>query len=167
MDWRELDRNSASWTLPKERAKNGSSSLVPLNSWAVELLDLAAGTQEWPKQGIVFATSGGKPFSGFAKGKVQLDMRLESPGAIEAWRIHDLRRTLATGLQRLGTRFEVVEAVLNHVSGTKSGVAGIYQRHDWADEKRVALQVWGRHIAGLLTPQSDTNVIRLPLAESG
>ena len=166
MDWRELDRNSASWTLPKERAKNGSSSLVPLNSWAVELLDLAAGTQEWPKQGIVFATSGGKPFSGFAKGKVQLDMRLESPGAIEAWRIHDLRRTLATGLQRLGTRFEVVEAVLNHVSGSKSGVAGIYQRHDWANEKRLALQAWSRHIAALLTPPSDTNVVRLPLAET-
>lgn len=161
LDWRELDRASATWTLSKERAKNGSSNFVPLNSLALQVLDIAAGTHEWPKRGLAFATSGGKSFTGFAKGKTQLDKRLASDLPIEPWRIHDLRRTLATGLQRLGTRFEVVEAVLNHVSGSKSGVAGIYQRHDSADEKRAALQAWGRFVEGLLISSESTNVVHL------
>lgn len=64
----------------------------------------------------------------------------EGGEAIERWRVHDLRRTLATNLQRLGVRFEVTEAALNHSSGSKSGVAGIYQRHDRLVEKRAALK---------------------------
>jgi hypothetical protein len=65
-----------------------------------------------------------------------------------------LRRTLATGLQRLGVRLEVTEAVLNHVSGTRAGIVGVYQRHDWADEKRRALESWAAHLQELLTPKS-------------
>lgn len=95
------------------------------------------------------------------EGKTQLDTRLGSDNALEPWRIHDLRRTLATGLQRLGTRFEVVEAVLNHVSGSGSGVAGIYQRHDWAEKKRIALQAWAGHIEGLLNSSQSTNLVHL------
>ena len=68
----------------------------------------------------------------------------EPPEAFAQWRVHDARRTLATGLQRLGVRFEVTEAVLNHVSGSRSGVAGVYQRHGWGPEKRAALDSWGR-----------------------
>jgi hypothetical protein len=64
------------------------------------------------------------------------------------WTLHDLRRTVATGLQRLGVRLEVTEAVLNHVSGSRAGVAGVYQRHDWAVEKRAALDGWAAHVAG-------------------
>lgn len=161
LDWSELDRASAAWTLPRERAKNGNSSFVPLNSLALHLLDEAAAGPEWPKRGLVFATSGGKAFSGFAKGKTQLDRCLAGHQSVVPWRIHDLRRTLATGLQKLGVRFEVVEAVLNHMSGSRSGVAGIYQRHDWADEKRSALQAWARHLERLLDPVSDTNVVHL------
>ena len=56
--------------------------------------------------------------------------------------MHDLRRTVATGLQRLGVRLEVTEAVLNHISGSRGGIAGVYQRHDWAPEKRLALEAW-------------------------
>jgi hypothetical protein len=62
------------------------------------------------------------------------------------WNVHDLRRTVATGLQRLGVRLEVTEAVLNHVSGTRVGISGVYQRHDWAAEKRAALEEWGAHV---------------------
>ena len=58
------------------------------------------------------------------------------------WSVHDLRRTVATGLQRLGVRLEVTEAVLNHISGSRAGIAGVYQRHDWAAEKRAALDAW-------------------------
>jgi len=67
----------------------------------------------------------------------------------EPWSVHDLRRTLATGFQRLGIRFEVTEAVLNHVSGAKGRVAGIHQRHDWKQEKRAALSAWSAHIERL------------------
>jgi hypothetical protein len=63
------------------------------------------------------------------------------------WSVHDLRRTVATGLQRRGVRFEVTEAILNHISGSRAGVAGVYQRHDWAAEKRAARGV-GRSRAG-------------------
>ncbi len=65
------------------------------------------------------------------------------------WRAHDVRRTLATGLQRLGVRFEVTEAVLNHVSGARGGIAGVYQRYDWATEKRDALDAWGAFVTRL------------------
>ncbi len=66
--------------------------------------------------------------------------------ALEPWRFYDLRRTLATGLQRLGVRFEVTEAVSNHISGSRSGIAGVYQRHHWSDEKRAALNAWAAHV---------------------
>src|SRR5215472_4024766 len=78
------------------------------------------------------------PFSGWSKAKSALDTASGVPG----WWLHDLRRTLATGLQRLGVRLEVTEAVLNHLSGSRAGVVGIYQRHDWAEEKRAALDAW-------------------------
>lgn len=77
-----------------------------------------------------------------------LDKRIAADGddPLPPWRLHDLRRTLATGFQRLGVRFEVTEAVLNHVGGSRSGVAAIYQRHDWKAEKREALNAWNDHI---------------------
>ena len=65
------------------------------------------------------------------------------------------------GLQRLGVRFEVTEAVLNHVSGSKGGVAGVYQRYDWAVEKAHAVQAWADHVSGLLTGADQTNVVQL------
>jgi hypothetical protein len=76
------------------------------------------------------------------------------------WRVHDLRRTAATGLQRLGVRFEVTEAVLNHVSGAKGGIAGVYQRHDWATEKRAALDAWASQVGQLLTSADQLNVVQ-------
>jgi hypothetical protein len=76
-----------------------------------------------------------RPFSGWSKAKSALD----TASGVSGWWLHDLRRTLATGLQRLGVRLEVTEAVLNHLSGSRGGVVGIYQRHDWAEEKRAAV----------------------------
>jgi hypothetical protein len=80
---------------------------------------------------------------------------------MEPWKVHDLRRTLATGFQKLGVRFEVTEAVLNHTSGSKGGVAGVYQRHDWAEEKRAALDAWASHVDRLVTGTDKSNVISL------
>jgi integrase len=66
------------------------------------------------------------------------------------WRIHDLRRTVATGMQRLGVSLQVTEAVLGHTSGSRGGIVGVYQRHDYAAEKRAALEAWGKHVMGIL-----------------
>ena len=121
---------------------------------------------KWPKLGHVLTTTGRTPISGITKAKNALDNAIgeargskEEPAPLEAWRIHDLRRTVATGFQRLGVRFEVTEAVLNHVSGARAGVAGIYQQHDWKDEKRAALKAWGQHIETLLHPKDGSNVV--------
>lgn len=154
--WEELNRAERMWTLRGERTKNGEPNNVPLNDLAVAVLDGVAGGTNWPRRGKVFPTSTGGPFTGYHKGKMKLDQLIETDGGepIPPWRLHDLRRTLATGFQRLGVRFEVTEAVLNHVSGSRSGVAGIYQRHDWKDEKREALQSWNDHIVGLLDSNS-------------
>jgi hypothetical protein len=64
--------------------------------------------------------------------------------------VHDLGLTVATGLQRLGVRLEVTEAVLNHISGSRGGIAGVYQRYDWATEKRAALDAWAAHIRSVV-----------------
>jgi hypothetical protein len=91
--------------------------------------------------------------SGFSKAKRRLDELMKAEiASFEPWRAHDIRRTLATGLQRLGIRFEVTEAVLNHVSGSRSGIAGVYQRYDWANEKREALSSWANHVVSLIKP---------------
>lgn len=165
LDWSELDREKALWTLPARRAKNDVVHDVPLSPAAVEQFDAIArenrasgGSAAWPRKGFVFSTTGQTRVSGFSAAKKRLDNLALSlggnSGTPEAawgptWRFHDLRRTFATGLQRLGVRFEVTEAVLNHVSGSRSGVAGVYQRHHWSGEKRAALEGWAEHVAAL------------------
>jgi integrase len=180
--WSELDSASATWSLPASRAKNAQAHIVPLSPLALNVLDALAKTLtdadadepvKWPRKGLVFTTTGKTPVSGYSKAKARLDAAMATIAAkdaaevgvdveaVEPWRVHDFRRTMATGLQRLGVRFEVTEAVLNHVSGAKGGVAGVYQRHDWKDEKRSALEAWGRHVGSLLAPAAETNVVQL------
>jgi integrase len=141
-------------------ASQTSSPWPPL---VVECIDRLAGGADWPARGLVFSTNQRTPISGFSKAKNRVDekMRALLGTELKPWRTHDLRRTVATGLQRLGVRFEVTEAVLNHVSGSKSGVAGVYQRHDWKEEKRSALEGWGRHVEGLLRRGTKGEVIPL------
>jgi integrase len=177
MVWTELDRGSSTWTTPAKRTKNGVVQIVPLASAVVEELDRLALTRQvqvnenetsperWPKSGPVLTTYGKTAIKSYSKAKAELDDAITKgcPEAdpLPAWRVHDLRRTLATGLQRLGVRFEVTEAVLNHVSGARSGVAGIYQRHDWKDEKRAALAAWAAHVQRLISGATSNNVIEL------
>ncbi|MFD1611500.1 tyrosine-type recombinase/integrase [Sphingomonas tabacisoli] len=155
--WEELDRTELLWTLPGERAKNGEPNCVPLNALAVAVLDEAAGQDKWPRRGRVFATSTGAGFTGYHKGKTKLDALVadDGGGALAPWQLHHLRRTLATGFQRLGVRFEVTEAILNHIGGSRAGVAGIYQRHDWKKEKREALDLWNDHVEAALKARSE------------
>src|SRR5262249_9744139 len=107
---------------------------------------------------LTFPGAVGTAFAGWSKAKASLDkqiVRARVAAALAAgttapplvpWSVHDLRRTVATGLQRQGVRLEVTEAVLNHISGTRGGIAGVYQRHDWANEKRAALDAWAQHV---------------------
>lgn len=166
LNWSEIDQQSHLWTLPKERAKNGIAHLVPLNECAIDVLNNMWAGREWPRNGLVFATSGGKRYIAHAKGKQQIDRLVSRDGhpEIAAWRLHDLRRTLATGFQKLGIRFEVTEAVLNHLSGAKGGVGGTYQRHDWAVEKRQALDQWSKHIR-LITSENPIDGDLLTLSD--
>jgi len=150
MTWAELSEDLATWTIPATRTKNGIPHLVPLSQRARELLHAlrpdrpgdVQGAHQRAKLALVFPGERGTPFSGWSKAKSALD----TASGVSGWWLHDLRRTLATGLQRLGVRLEVTEAVLNHQSGSRAGVVGIYQRHDWAEEKRAALDAWSAHL---------------------
>ncbi|MEG3178276.1 site-specific integrase [Sphingomonas sp. RB3P16] len=156
LSWEEVSQSERLWALPGNRAKNKEPNRIPLNGLAVAELDAIAKGEKWPTRGRVFTTSSGHTFTAHSKGKDQLDRAVAKDGGdpVPHWRLHDLRRTLATGFQRLGVRFEVTEAILNHVGASRSGVAGIYQRHDWKDEKREALQAWEAHILESLRQQS-------------
>jgi integrase len=143
MTWAELSDDLAMWTIPANRAKNGATHIVPLSEPSQTLL---RGVHK--VSGLVFPGLRG-PFNGWSKAKASLDGK----SAVADWRLHDLRRTMATGLQRLGVRLEVTEQVLGHVSGTRAGIVGVYQRHDFALEKRAALQAWGAHVLAVVEGQ--------------
>lgn len=157
LSWEELDREERMWSLPGGRSKNGEPNNVSLGTFAISVLDEVARSDTWPRRGRVFSTSSGAKFSAFSKGKAKLDELVAEDGCgyLAPWRLHDLRRTLATGFQRLGVRFEVTEAVLNHLGGSRAGVAGVYQRYNWKQEKIAALDGWNDHIAMLLADPTD------------
>jgi integrase len=139
--WSEVDREAAVIRLPAERNKVKEPRSIPLSPLALSILD------ELPPLGEFALSAGGRrPFSGFGKCKARLD----GLAGVTGWRVHDLRRTVATGLQRLGLRLEVIEAVLGHVSGSRAGIVGTYQRHRFEDETRAALVAWGEHVSSLL-----------------
>ncbi len=94
----------------------------------------------------VFTANGHKHVTAWWLAKEKLDAMVK----IEPWRVHDLRRTVATGLQRLGVGLQVIETVLGHVGGSRSGVVGTYQRHSFQPEARAALEAWGAHVIGLI-----------------
>jgi integrase len=164
--------------LPGERSKNGRTHLVPLSAASIELLDGICSDGEWPRRGYVFTTTGTTAVSGYSRAKRRLDVAISEARAaagvaedelpLPAWRVHDLRRTLATGFQRLGIRFEVTEAVLNHMSGSRGGVAGVYQRHDWAAEKADALARWSNHVISLAPSpenrEAPGNLLQFPVS---
>lgn len=148
MRWEELDLDRSTWTLPGERTKNGHAHTVPLPDEAVTLLRTVMR-----RKGAEFVFEGPRKtaMSGFGKMKARLDEALdeaakEANSKVLPWVLHDMRRTMATGLQRLGVRLEVTEAVLNHVSGSRSGIVGVYQRHGWQTEKAAALKGWTAHV---------------------
>jgi integrase len=141
MRWSEMDLDSGSWTIPAIRSKNRQSHEVPLSAPA---LTLVRSLPRFLGSDWVFTTNGKSPISGFGRFK----RRLQSNAGPWGWRIHDIRRTVASGMARLGVEPHVVEKVLNHRAGIISGVAAIYNRYAYEREKRAALDRWGSFITG-------------------
>jgi integrase len=162
MEWSELDLDKQTWTIPRRKMKNDRAHEVHLSEAAIEVL------RSLPRigSGRVFVTSGG-PVSGFSYGKNRLDAAMftakqaalgDNTEAIPHWILHDLRRTAATGMARLNIPPHVVDKVLNHSSGTIRGVAAVYNRFEYFEERRTALEAWGRYVSIASAP---VNVVKL------
>jgi integrase len=135
MQWSHLNIEQAVWTIPANVAKNGRAHEVPLSPLA---LDIVGALPRFAGSDLIFTTTGLSPISGFGRAKDRLDFIMQS----NEWRLHDLRRTAASGMARIGVAPHVIEKVLNHVSGQISGVAAVYNRHGYQHEKREALEGW-------------------------
>jgi integrase len=174
MRWSELDLDAKDpiWRLSGTVTKNRRSHDVPLSPAVVEILrGLPRYLVELGDADVtdyVFSGDGKVPVSGFSKMKVKIDKLIEverqasrkDDAPFSHWTWHDLRRSAATGLANLGVAPHVVEAVLNHVSGAKAGIAGVYNKSTYDDERRKALEAWA---AKILARGSEPNVI--PLAK--
>jgi integrase len=183
MEWPELDFVNKTWTIPRAKAKNNRAHEVQLSAAAIEVL------RSVPHIGncLVFTTTGDTPISGFSRAKLRLDAAMVKarrqslglsekdtdlrkclgiadgkplPVEIPDWIFHDLRRTAATGMARFNVPPHVVDKVLNHVSGTIRGVAAVYNRFEYLDERRLALDAWGQHVGSLVTPAA-SNVVSI------
>jgi len=175
MEWGEIDFKNATWSMPRHKAKNNRAHDVPLSAAALVILRVLPRIGN----GLVFTTTGKTPVSGFSRAKRRLDREMERarraslnfpqdddayrraldlpadkplPVEIPPWIVHDLRRTAATGMARLNIAPHVVDKVLNHVSGTIHGVAAVYNRFEYLDERRAALEAWGRYVNSLVAP---------------
>jgi integrase len=142
MQWAELDLENRLWTLPRERVKNDRRHEVPLSAQAIAVIDGLPRISDR----FVFSLNAETPLNGFGKNKDRID---ELSG-VSDWVVHDLRRTVASGMARLGISLSVIEKVLNHVSGSFAGIVAVYQRHEFAEEKRAALEKWASHVERLV-----------------
>lgn len=182
MRWSEVDLDAKAWVIPRARMKGDSEHAVPLSDQAVKVLR-SLPRVVGPK-GYVFSTNGETPVGGYSRAKARIDVLMERAAnglpleagrrrkagskkadkkqqvKVPPWRFHDLRRTAATGMARLGIALPVIEKVLAHSSGSFAGIVGVYQRHGFEDEKRVALVEWGRFIERLVSGEAD-NVVAL------
>ena len=140
--WEEIDLQNRIWTLPNLRTKNAKPHIVHLSDQAIAVL------KEVRKQGkFVFSVTGSLSFQDFSNAKRALD----AISGVTGWRLHDLRRTCVSGMAGLGVAPHVADKILNHQSGTISGVAAVYQRHQFLAERKGALEKWGAYVSGLLT----------------
>lgn len=144
MRWEEIDFAARTWTIPASRSKNKRPHTVPLTNSALAILNaiprLAASPFVFPARGYT-----DRPYSGFSKGKRELNAMVRLPD----WTLHDLRRTAATGMAMLGAAPHVIERLLNHVTGSFGGVAGVYNRFQYLPETRAALESWEVHLGAI------------------
>ena len=157
MQWGQINQTAGTWSLPT--SKSGRAHIVPLAPMAVDILS-ALPTKA---SRYVFTTSGDAPISGFSKAKRRLDQAIAKIGGTMApWTIHDLRRSCATAMGRLGVSRFIVGKVLNHADRT---VTGIYDRHAYLQEKRHALESWARYLQHL-THSPDGKIVALTAAST-
>ena len=163
MAWAEIDLAAARWRIPAERTKNSKAHEIDLSPQAVAVLGKIANTGPH-----VFPARGEGFVRGFSATKRRLDALAEAV-ATEAktdapgpWRIHDLRRTAATGMAGMGFDPHVVERVLNHISGAQGGLVGVYQKHEYRAERKAAMTAWGAHVAAVIAGEAmASNVLEM------
>jgi len=148
MRWNEINLDKRQWTIPKERSKNAKAHVVHLSDLALQIIGSLPNFGD-----LLFSTTGTTPVSGFSKAKIKVDQHMtQELGDLQPWTIHDLRRTLASGLAQSGFQPQVVDRILNHVSGTIRGVAAVYNRYSYLNERQQALHAWAGYVAKLLRP---------------
>jgi integrase len=169
--WAEIDIDRHIWRIPRERAKSDRAHIVHLSAPAIEILEALPRTGD-----LVFSATGTTPVSGYSRAKDRIDklmmMRVrEETGDPEAeivpWILHDLRRTATTGMAALNIAPHVVDKILNHSAGTIRGVAAVYNRHAYLEERKAAQEAWGRHVMALVRPgASPSNVVAIDQARA-
>nr|WP_283828353.1 site-specific integrase [Bradyrhizobium diazoefficiens] len=163
MRWDELGLDKGLWTLPANRTKNDEPHTVPLPDAAVSIIEALPEIKS--KDGFVFAGRHTKPPTAFSHAKVRIDEAVTTANKakqIPGWVFHDIRRTMVSGMARLGIALPVIEKVINHKSGTFRGVVSVYQHHDFAEEKRAALAAWASHIETVVSGKAPaTNIVPL------
>jgi integrase len=142
MTWDEVHLERRIWQLPATRTKNGKDHVVHLSPEALSILGRLK-----QHEAFVFCV-GKRPFQDFSRHKRKLDLIC----GVSNWRLHDLRRTCVSGMAALGIAPHVADKILNHQSGTISGVAAVYQRHEFLAERKAALMLWGSHVGSILMP---------------
>ncbi|MBI3441297.1 MAG: site-specific integrase [Proteobacteria bacterium] len=165
MCWNELhdlDKKTARWIIPATRSKNGIEHNVSLSPLAVQIIESLPRIAKSP---YCFTTTGKTPTSGFTNMKERLDKLIadnrvekKQEEAMPPWMLHDLRRTAASGMARLNVPPHIVEKILNHTGGEISGVAAVYNRHEYAGEKQNALNAWSSYVANQISGKKDNNV---------
>ena len=161
MRWSEFDFEHALWTLPAERTKSNRAHEVPLSPQVVRILEATPRLHDQ----LVFLSDGKEvPISGFSKRK----RRLDSSCTIPPWSLHDLRRTAATSMGRLGVEPHIVRRILNHSPREIDGVTAVYNRFAYLEEKRAALDKWATHVEStvLTTPSKRPAIAKEPLISS-
>ena len=158
MRWSEIDLEGGVWVLPSSRSKKGNAHTLPITD---AMRDVLASVPRLAPDIIFPAPSGQRPVTSFSACKRRLDQLIaeacttctgpgpQQGGTFAPWVIHDLRRSTASGMAKLGTAPHVIEAVLNHKSGVIRGIAAVYNRFDYAPERREALERWSAHVLGL------------------
>jgi integrase len=171
--WDEIDFEKQLWLLPGARTKNRRSHVLPLSSAAIEILSALprienGGGLVFPA-GFVRRTTHGQgpvPISGFSVPKRRLDRAIaelaeEDSVPLAQWGFHDLRRSCASGMARLGVELHVIERCLNHVSGSFGGIVAVYQKHRFEDGMRRAMDIWAGHVATFVSGDAASNVVEL------
>ena len=159
LSWDEINREKQQIELPPERTKNKKPHIIPLSAEALAIIDTVLPHHQ---REHLFGEGASRGFQGWSKAKPALDKRIAAARAaagkkpIPPWVVHDIRRSVITHMNEHGIAApHVIEFVVNHVSGTKAGVAGVYNRSEYANERRAALEAWGRHVASLVAEPGD------------